>query len=317
MMYSVVKIHGGDAYNYNVFKTEEEKLRWENNPAYEQSDGYLVYHKAFLESDLPLCSKPTGEPHLRDFCQIVLQGRKFPQVVSSSIPGSGSFVSPDGYILTVRHALNSCIRFTGTGNTGKYGGALMPCKVETVDVLTEIKSDGTLIYENFKISLAANASRLEAFPDPNNRRTGMDAALIKIDFKSIHFLEMGNRVPDVNERLFQLGFPGISLRNPEWIAKLGYRDADASLRVSVGLSFGQEYPESFLADADTGKGNSGGPVFDEQGKILGIVSQAMSSEALRVSALQYNGSPIRHPIVAKICELFKVRILFPTIAGCR
>jgi len=68
--------------------------------------------------------------------------------------------------------------------------------------------------------------------------------------------------------------------------KIAYMEADSSLRVSFGkfknyqTSRQPYYPGQIITDADVVSGNSGGPIFDRRGLLVGVISSGQSAASL-------------------------------------
>jgi V8-like Glu-specific endopeptidase len=71
------------------------------------------------------------------------------------------------------------------------------------------------------------------------------------------------------------GFPIRSARRPTVLQRIGYSDADGSLRVSQGQVKEIEADRYFSADLDGSMGNSGSAVFDQNGLVVGMFSRAV------------------------------------------
>ena len=58
------------------------------------------------------------------------------------------------------------------------------------------------------------------------------------------------------------------------VTSIGYTDADGTLRVSAGQVTATEPPNYFTTDLDGSMGNSGSPVFNADGLVIGMFSRA-------------------------------------------
>ncbi len=76
--------------------------------------------------------------------------------------------------------------------------------------------------------------------------------------------------PNVDERIFVLGFTMRTARLEENKKKYKYEDAHYDLRVSCGKILEFDSDSTFLSSADGGPGNSGSLTVNEKGEIVGI-----------------------------------------------
>ena len=74
--------------------------------------------------------------------------------------------------------------------------------------------------------------------------------------------------------MWMAGFPIRSARQPAALQRVGYSDADGSLRVSTGRVTEVDADRYFTADLDGSMGNSGSAVFDRNGLVVGMFSRA-------------------------------------------
>ena len=101
---------------------------------------------------------------------------------------------------------------------------------------------------------------------------GRDVAILKLEQKNLPTLALGDDAPlRPGDRLYVLGYPGAATFHPliskESITEPSFTAGTMSARkVSTG-GF-----EVLQTDAAVTHGNSGGPVFDEHGKVVGIAT---------------------------------------------
>jgi hypothetical protein len=101
-----------------------------------------------------------------------------------------------------------------------------------------------------------------------------DTALLRIVPAPTKFLRLSTRVAAKGERVWGAGFPLRSARGADSLRRHGYDDADGSLRVSRGTITAADDAHYFEADLDGSMGNSGSPVLDASGKVIGMFSRA-------------------------------------------
>lgn len=146
--------------------------------------------------------------------------------------GSGFIISPDGYIVTNNHLVQSQ---TGTG---------------TVDQVTVILSDR----KEFKARIVGR--------DP-----ATDLALLKIDGASLPFVRFGD------SSRTRVGDWVVAIGNPLGLG--GTVTAGIVSALHRNINAGQ-YDRFIQTDAAINRGNSGGPMFDLNGNVIGINSALYS-----------------------------------------
>ncbi len=117
---------------------------------------------------------------------------------------------------------------------------------------------------------AAHAMGEDAAGVPHWRE---DVALLRVDPAPSAHLALSDRLVSIAEPVWMAGFPLRTARAASARAALGYADADGSLRVSAGYVLAADGSDYFTSDADGSMGNSGSPVFDRDGKVVGIFSR--------------------------------------------
>lgn len=249
--------------------------------------------------------------------EIQLPGTEGPVVLQTSITGGGSgwIVTPDGFIVTNGHvvefhhhhdselvkkqllfkALNEAGHFTQLGSD--RGQALT--EAEMLQVNDELYESATIAAVSQLKAITQNGETYDASirsfsgpiqPIAGNASitgrlaftSGKDVAILKVAGTDLPTLELGEgeRVR-VGEQVFVAGFPGAVL-NASNLGQQRQLEASvlpgqiAAVRVSV------EGSDLLQLDAQIGSGNSGGPVVDGTGAVLGIATMVASDA--RVSA---------------------------------
>ena len=165
----------------------------------------------------------------------------FGQAQSSQALGTGFVVDKQGYILTNAHVVDEsgqrASSVTVVFNKGGSETTRVPGQLVGVDV-------------------------------------GSDVAVIKVDPSKVGNL---NPLPLGDSSTVQVGEPVVAIGNP-----LGYDFSITSGIVSAtGRSLqspsGQTIPNGIQTDAAINQGNSGGPLIDSSGKVIGINEQIASS----------------------------------------
>lgn len=135
-----------------------------------------------------------------------------------------------------------------------------------------ISSDGYIITNNHVIEDALTLSvvfpdngmfkgeLIESFPD-------IDLAIIKVDGENLPYLTMENNyIPNENESVYFIGNP---------LAFTGIANEGNILETALLSDWEQEV---YMMDAPVYRGNSGSPVINIDGKVIGIVFATMNDE---------------------------------------
>ena len=153
--------------------------------------------------------------------------------------GSGFIVDPSGYIVTNNHVIAG-------GEPGTPGASKLP--VETITV--------TL------------ADRTEYKARVIGRDTLSDLALLKIDGKNLPYVKFGN------SQGVRVGDWAIAIGNPFGLG--GTVTAGIISALHRNIQSGQ-YDRYIQTDAAINQGNSGGPLFDIDGNVIGINTAIFST----------------------------------------
>lgn len=102
-----------------------------------------------------------------------------------------------------------------------------------------------------------------------------DTALLRIEPSPEAYLALSERITAPGETVWMAGFPLRSARNKQKLNELDYKDADGSLRVSTGKVTAVDGSDYFTTDLDGSMGNSGSPVLDSSGQVVGMFSRAI------------------------------------------
>jgi hypothetical protein len=312
---STVRIQSHLSLKLNSFSDSKSLQDWINQPPDLKDDGQAILNIGFLQTDAAKCSEPIfyNQVIQFEFCKAIKAGLSFPVVVPFEGGATGSFVSKDGYILTAHHVATWCIQKNNWGE-GLNNKDPVPCKNLSIEVFDGFDSNGIPKYQTISdVELVANSSEIETWI--GSGRMGLDAALLKVNFTPKNHFVIEESLPQKYDRLFMIGHPIRSERNKKRMALIGYRDADNSMRVSVGLFLGLNSQNTFLSDLDGGPGNSGSPVINNDGKWVGLLSTAIGNQDSNV--LGYGLLNPQHVIATSICKRFEISEKFPSIEGCK
>jgi len=144
--------------------------------------------------------------------------------------GSGFIVSPDGYVVTNNHVIS--------GGAGGRGNAVVSAITVTLPDRKEYKA--TVV----------------------GRDVASDLALLKIEARDLPFVQFGD------SKRTRVGDWVVAIGNPFGLGGTVTAGIVSALHRNIGL--GGAYDRYIQTDASINQGNSGGPMFDLQGNVIGI-----------------------------------------------
>jgi hypothetical protein len=240
------------------------------------NDGSELWHRYFTSDDMARCSDPEFAMGMvrHEFCELVKAGASFPQSVPLQGGGTGFAISPAGHVLTNYHLVTSEV-----GNHRREQGMVNRealCRSLRVQVARR-QVDGSWRWQDAAaVWLVSNppASRALWTDEAGLAHPREDTALLRVDPPPSGFLAMSTRAVSPRAQVWMAGFPLRSARGAASRREHGYDDADGSLRVSRGRVTATPDDGYFESDLDGSMGNSGSPVLDESGKVVGMFSRA-------------------------------------------
>ena len=244
-----------------------------------EPDGSETWYRFFSREDREKVDDPDFAMRMvqHEFSRLVKAGAVFPATIPLDGGGSGFSISADGYVLSNFHLVTAEV-----SNNGRDGGVVnneVLCKSLRAQVAHK-RSDGAWQWQDANaVWLVSNPSfdrALEAETD-GLLHPREDTALLRIDPPPQAHLTLSERILDVGEDVWMAGFPIRSARRPTSLQRIGYSNADASLRVSAGQVKAIEADRYFSADLDGAAGNSGSAVFDKNGLVVGMFSRAVGA----------------------------------------
>jgi serine protease Do len=222
--------------------------------------------------------------------------RVYREKVKLSASGSGFSISPDGYIVTnahvaaptdkdlkaafIRQALSgqrdAFLQDLGQdgfpqGLAAKYLGALVRWATKTA-TLSNLKRRLVAVTDSGTGGITYAAGRPAKLVAAGKELPGKDVAILKVEASNMATVRLGDDTAlGTGDRLFVLGFPAPATFNP-----VLSKDSQKEPTLTQGvLSAKKTVRQGFTVlqtDAAMTHGNSGGPVFDEQGRVVGVAT---------------------------------------------
>ena len=175
--------------------------------------------------------------------------------------GSGFIISPDGYIVTNNHVISA-----GEGRPGANDAA--------VDTITITLSDR----REYKAKIIGR--------DPLT-----DMALLKIDAANLPFVKFGN------SQSVRVGDWAIAIGNPFGLGGTVTAGIVSALHRNIGSG---QYDRYIQTDASINQGNSGGPLFDLDGNVIGINTAIFSPTGGNVGLGFSIPAELAYPVIQQL-----------------
>jgi S1-C subfamily serine protease len=247
------------------------------------------------------------------FRWITATGQVYRTNIKLTASGSGFSISPDGYVVTNAHVvapnddtlkaafLAEDMRNQGDDFVGGIAqGGLTQRQAQTlVNTLVRWATKMATL-GNFKRKIVVVASSGSGATSPSKRRVaklidageefpGKDVAVIKVEGHNMATVPLGDETAlSTGDRLFVLGFPGPATFNPDLS-----KDSQGEPTLTQGVLSAKKQVKGgytvLQTDAGMTHGNSGGPVFDEQGRVVGVATLGSvdSNTGREVSGLNF------------------------------
>jgi S1-C subfamily serine protease len=163
-------------------------------------------------------------------------------------------------------------------NHGRTAGVIdveARCKTLRVQIPHQVGPDHWEWHDADRVWLVSNPSESAAIREHADGTGSLleDVALLRVEPAPSSFISLDPRRVQLGDRVWMVGFPLRTARSAAALIHLGYSDADGSLRVSSGEVTAVDNDEYFSTNCDGSMGNSGSPVLNESGQVVGIFSR--------------------------------------------
>jgi serine protease Do len=239
--------------------------------------------------------------------------RVYREKVKLSAAGSGFSISPDGYIVTnahvaaptdkdlkaafIRQALSdqrdAFLQDLGQdglpqGLAVKYLGALVRWATKTA-TLSNLKRRLAAVTDSGTGGITFAEGRTAKLVTAGKELPGKDVAILKVEASNMATVQLGDDTAlGTGDRLFVLGFPAPATFNPV-LSKDSQKEPTLTQGVLSAKKTLRQGSTVLQTDAAMTHGNSGGPVFDEHGRVVGVATfgSVDSSTGREVAGLNF------------------------------
>ena len=216
---------------------------------------------------------------------------KDPKIIEGSLgaTGSGFLYRPDGYLITNAHVV-------GDANLKDALAQQMRKKTafeQLIEVAEEVNQrhltdeEKLFILNHMSLGLPVIEVRLDnkssyvgeikQYSDPTGTNVGKDIAIVKIDANNLPTVALGNSDEvHVQEPTTVIGYPGAASPNSKTLNNQISMESLLVPTVTNGhisaVKMDYKGTPVLQSDATINHGNSGGPAFDDSGKVIGIAT---------------------------------------------
>lgn len=286
----------------SVFESQREKDAFVPNQGSKTflPEGVVLWHLGLTRTGLQQVRDDTGirlRPLLHEAVYAFHDVDTFPsqRIVPLQVAALGFFVSPDGDLVTNYHVVGEEIEAAGRSAGSEEA---LVCRYTSFEV--------PVIHEGqIRDWIPLDPVHLVRNPSRQDWSDGFDAALLHADVQPSAFLGLAKRAPRIGESVWVFGLPVRSARSKERRLARGYADADGTLRVSLGHVV-EIQDHTFITDADSFNGYSGGPVLGADGTVLGINWNVYPHSEVDRRAVQFEGGSI-HVMATEVIERLPLR----------
>jgi hypothetical protein len=289
---SMVRILPRTVLQIDIASNSEEARALTRNEAL--PDGSECWYRYFTPDDLAKVDDPVFAMGMvrNEFAQLVRHNARWPARIELNGGGSGFAISRHGHVLTNYHLVTAEV-----ANHRRENGCLATevlCRSLKAQVARRCADGEWEWMDAGAVWLVSNPPEARAVLKTGEHTSELreDTALLRIELLPEACLTLSHRLVEKGEPIWMAGFPLRSARHVQRRQEIGYSDADGSLRVSTGHITAVEGADYFTTDLDGSMGNSGSPVFDASGQVVGMFSRA-TGDGPR-NAFEYGHTPRVH-----------------------
>jgi S1-C subfamily serine protease len=190
-------------------------------------------------------------------------------LVEPKVTGTGFFVGNDGYFVTCRHVVEPAARIVIKTKGLRFAAVLV--KTDKTNDLALLKVTGALPPQagtnNPFAATNSSVRTLKAAGTPDSSRTN----LLKVANKFRSLAVTNSDSIKLGDAVFAIGFPNIGVQGQE--PKLTRGEINS-------LTGMKDNPRYFQISAPVQPGNSGGPLLDHSGNVVGVVAMSLNDLTL-------------------------------------
>jgi S1-C subfamily serine protease len=241
------------------------------------ADGSECWYRYFTRDEAERIRDPGFHLGMvrHEFARHLRDGGSLPAQIPLEGGGTGFAITPKGHILTNYHLVTADVADHGR-EVGKVNDEV---RCRTLRVQTARRdANGTWQWiDADAVWLVSNPPAQRAIDNHGNNTGSLreDTALLRVVPIPMTHLSLTFNAPSVGDPAWMAGFPLRTARGTAVRARVGYEDANGTLRVSRGHVTHVEGDDYFTTDCDGSMGNSGSPVIGNDGKVLGLFSRAI------------------------------------------